>query len=205
MKYKNNCKNNILYTAVDNEEDVKLTTFQKFVKLPMVVISTITDHAADFAVIGFYFNIGLQELKQNDDWQILSWGIISLTIWIFSNCAQAMIQNKRLKDIQNEDVNLKLLTRKMTPAEGTRFQIKRKTTYNHLLSFVCGPILNVVNLYRTKPNKRLISYKGVIKSTCLCYRSRCTICTTFFIFSFCSRLWSQTSTHGATENNVDHP
>ena len=210
VKYKFDCKKNILYTAVDNNENVKLTAFQRFFGLPSIVISTITDHLADFAVIRFYFEIGVQEYKRNGDGQILSWGIISLIIWFFSNCAQAMIQDKRLKDVQTEDTRLKMLVRKTTPATGTRFQItkgalpmfwiNKKTVYymyNHAVSFIFGPILNVVNLYRTKPNKRLVSYRGVINDK---LSDNFNILTLFFHVSGSL----QTSNPGANENIVDN-
>ena len=162
VKYQKDCKKDILYTAVDNDIDIKLTFFQKFITLPLAVITTVMDHFADISLIVFYFSIGVQEKNRSGDWQILNWGIISLSIWVISNVAQMRIQNKRLKDVHQEDPELKMVRISTVGAPGkSDIQIK-KTLWNHLSSFVLGPIINVWNLYRTVPSKGLITYKFAI-------------------------------------------
>jgi hypothetical protein len=166
VKYAHNCKKDILYTETDNDEDVALSKVQKFYTLPMIVFSTVTDHIADFTVIVFYMKIGIQGYKQNGDWQILNWGIMSGLIWLISNCAQMRIHSRRLKDVQQEDKDLEMLSisRMQTTAIDRQSTVSRvkKTVLNHLVSFVFGPIINVINLYRTVPHKGLVSYRGVI-------------------------------------------
>ena len=175
-KFNKTSKESVLYEPKDSKTE--LTFLQKYLWLPLDIFFILLDHVGDFLVILMYFKLYSKTSAKNyssgnatrkyvdtSDESVfsLSLAIISIVIWVVSNVCLMWITNKRYQDLYQEDEesfifgSMKLNIFSNEKSKGLKTP-KVRIKYI-LVSLIFGPILNAINIYKTKPRGALIDYK----------------------------------------------